>query len=368
MLQRDKLFKELSRVTHSFIKDFNKAQEFALALWAALLAESDYHNKLETFKSSYAVPSWSGSINANNAVALQQSPYTVISVDGSQIYPDRHQGFECYLINIGTVVIQYQACSTILLDSEPLVMLRENAEDVSPEAVNCYRSEEELKRALILGEQFLHHKPLVLFDGSLIMWHLEGKEKTTKEYFLTRSLEIMKNFKTHNILHAGYISMPKSKELINILRRACEMGMGIAAEGHIGLLDLLVDTTIAHFFLTPHMRSIVFKNRSISLQEYPEALQPYFFYINNGYEIVRIEIPAWIAERREDVDLIARICLDQAIKGNGYPVCLREAHEQAVVKNHDREFFYQLMHRLSQQHGYAYPTSQKSLKKRSVDI
>ncbi|MFA6065820.1 MAG: DNA double-strand break repair nuclease NurA [Candidatus Babeliaceae bacterium] len=370
MLNRDKLFKDLSQVTSSFVKDFAQGQELALALWSAMLGDPDYKQKIEQMRSSYQIPSWSGTLDTAISVPKECGDYTILSVDGSQIYPDRHQGFECSLINIGTVLIRYGSTSSVSLDSVPSVLFKDSLfeSDMSPEAINCYRSEEELTVALAASEKVRHENPLLLFDGSLIMWHLEGKEKKSKHYFLSRSLELMNKLYDMKILHAGYISLPKSKELVNIIRRAGEMGMYMSLNAHLSSLDTIVDTGITHFFLAPHARTIVFKNQSALVDAYPQHIRPHFFYLNNGYEIVRIEIPAWIAEDNNLVDRIAILSLDQAIKGNGYPVCLSEAHEQAVVKNADRDFFYDLMYRLSYQYGYAYPMSQKSLKKKMNDI
>ena len=37
------------------------------------------------------------------------------------------------------------------------------------------------------------------------------------------------------------------------------------------------------------------------------------------------------------------IIFDQTVKGGGYPVALTEAHEQAVVREADRLYFYQML-------------------------
>lgn len=56
--------------------------------------------------------------------------------------------------------------------------------------------------------------------------------------------------------------------------------------------------------------------------------------------------------------------LDQACKGNGYPVAIAEAHEQAVVKGPDRDFFYLLINKLAYDEKKRMSLSQKSMKKR----
>ena len=97
-------------------------------------------------------------------------------------------------------------------------------------------------------------------------------------------------------------------------------------------------------------------------------LIPHFFYLHTGYEIARVEIPAWIASDDAAVSLVARMLLDQSIKGRGYPVVLAEAHEQAVVKGPDRDFFYQMITKLSIERKQRILLSQKSVKKRGIGI
>ncbi|MBV8660536.1 MAG: hypothetical protein JO129_00095, partial [Candidatus Dependentiae bacterium] len=46
-----------------------------------------------------------------------------------------------------------------------------------------------------------------------------------------------------------------------------------------------------------------------------------------------------------------------------YPVCLFEAHEQAVIKAIDRDFFYRMIEKMSHQKAKSYLISQKSIKK-----
>lgn len=90
--------------------------------------------------------------------------------------------------------------------------------------------------------------------------------------------------------------------------------------------------------------------------------------MNLGNEIVRIEIPVWIAQNDGLCTLVAQVAYDQSMKGRGYPVCLAEAHEQAVVKGVDRDFFYHLLHKMSLTHGRRVVMSQKSIKKRGLGI
>jgi hypothetical protein len=87
-----------------------------------------------------------------------------------------------------------------------------------------------------------------------------------------------------------------------------------------------------------------------------------------GTEIVRIEIPGWIAQSEELVNTVARVVLDQSVKGFGYPVLIAEAHEQAVVKGPDRDFFYHLIAKMGIERNRKPIMSAKSMKKRGIGV
>ena len=155
------------------------------------------------------------------------------------------------------------------------------------------------------------------------------------------------------MLNVGYISFPKSKELVNVLRLvAADFDEQLALS--MKALSSIVDSDIASLFLEPGERTALFQTKTSLVDLYPAPIKPYFCYMNVGEEIVRIELPAWIAQNPEAVDRVCAMLLDQARKGRGYPVCLFEAHEQAVIKGTERSFFYQLLQNSMQHHNMKY--------------
>ena len=69
----------------------------------------------------------------------------------------------------------------------------------------------------------------------------------------------------------------------------------------------------------------------------------YFCYVNVGREVARIDMPEWVAEDEEILELALGMMLAQVQKGYGYPVVLAEAHNQAVVRGGDRASFFALL-------------------------
>jgi hypothetical protein len=371
MLDRAKLLKELSSVRHELFSDQSAAYECAFEMWQQICADPMIAHKARTIKSPWIMPTWLGQLGDTFTIT-PTSNYAILSVDGSQIYPDRHQAVRCFLINIGSIYIRYTQNASIALSSEPSVcsMQEEFGLDGASEIVDGLREERELRAGLqqgMLRRAEATDPLLVLFDGSLIFWHLDAKDEATRERFLASYLSILADFERAALPMASYISFPKSKELINLVRLGlCDF----KPEGNTAyqVVDQLVDAHIASHFLLPGQRTIIFQNHSSITEHYPASLKPYFFYLNAGTEVARVELPAWLALDDKAVELVSGIILDQVIKGRGYPVTLAEAHEQAVVKGPDREFFYHAVQKLGIEQQHRYLISRKSLNKRSIGI
>lgn len=376
MLDHAQLLAQLQKATDQLFVDTSSQIAEIRALWRKIAADPLMVHKLKTVTAQWPLPSWDGTLEDTTLVDRSCKDYRVFSIDGSQIYPDKHQGTNCFLINTGLVDITYgknSQNSTIKLNNKPQLFVdsNESADDsfiFSTELVNCRRQEFELQQAVEYARALpsCEEQKVFLFDGSLIFWHLDSKDLQLKQTFLSRYLMSLHQLYELKMPLAGYISLPKSKELVNIIRVALDSKI-IPSESEINC-DFVVDSTIAHFFLEPGHRTIVFKNNTSISNDYPDHLRPYFFYLHVGNEIARIEVPAWIARDEQQVNALSSIILDQSEKGRGYPVALAEAHEQAVIKGPDREFFYHLIYKLGFENKQKFLLSQKSIKKRGIGI
>lgn len=373
MLNRSKLIRVLEQSAESLFPHFSNEYEIIRASWNRIVNDPTFRYKIQQKNVPWIMPQWSGTID--DAISLEpfNKSHCIVAVDGSQIYPDRHQGSHCFLINIGSVVLAYGIPGKrVFCDSEPYLFVgnEDDISGISPDIVNCRREEYEFEAGLttscLYRDKHAESPLLFLFDGSLIFWHLETKDQHVRDTFLMRYCSTLQKLYNETILCAGYISLPRSKELINLIR--FELCGGDHKKECNSAVEHFVDSSIAHFFLKPFTRSILFKHCSAISDHYPKDIKPYFFYLHVGSEIVRIEVPAWIAHDEEKIDLIAQIIIDQAVKGRGYPVSLAEAHEQAVIKGPDRDFFYHLINKMGIERKRCHIISQKSLKKRGIGI
>lgn len=422
MLDRLKLVGQISKVSGDLFNNLAHELEIARQAWDKIIADPDFNTQILQAKSPWVLPSWDKNLNLAHKAKINHLKnhqnigldYTVISTDGSQVYPDRQMGTNCFLLNIGTVILNYSstAKSSVQLFSEPTIYTGSSDLDSLSlvELVDCKRQELELQAGLewfdtfsrapsyaeasldslqknsprtrkgdILGngEIVTDNKiselngggvTLFLIDGALIFWQLENsKSGGAKKIFWDKYLAILHALSKRKIWFAGYISLPNSKELVNLLRMSlCDLKPSLQNKPKI--LNFINDVHVASFYLQAFEYSIVFKNQTEISKLYPANLQPHFVYFNTGTEIARIEFPAWIAQDLNLVEQIMSLVADQVIKGRGYPVVLSEAHEQAVVHHSDREFFYQLLDQAGSKHGQQLTISRKLLRKKFIGI
>ncbi|MBA7611438.1 hypothetical protein ES703_18662 [subsurface metagenome] len=119
-------------------------------------------------------------------------------------------------------------------------------------------------------------------------------------------------------------------------------------------LNLLSEGERSELFISPS-----------KIQKHYGYHQVYFFYLRVDDEVARVEIPRWVALNEDLLNLVHTLVLDQCRRGQGYPVALSEAHEQAVVTAADRENFWQLVDSSMVDEHMPTLTSAKSFSKRT---
>jgi hypothetical protein len=129
-------------------------------------------------------------------------------------------------------------------------------------------------------------------------------------------------------------------------------------------VDGVQDSAIFARVLEPGERSATFVSRSSVVQRHYGDNEVRFFYLKGDEEIGRVEFPRWVEERGL-VDLVHTVVLDQCRRGQGYPVALSEAHEQAVVTGADREQFQYLVELALSEKRLSTTTSAKSRSKKT---
>lgn len=384
MLDRAQLARALNSVALNIFTDVRQLTWLTAAAWQRLTAEPAFLEQLERARRSKQLVVPVGPMGTLITHQVHEHPYDILAIDGSQIYPDHHlEGLDCFLINTGGCLFAYDKISKVTYISQPFIFTSQQAQQqyqqayFSPDLVDLIREDHEFAA---INQQVQEYKLracpfVVLFDGNLFFWHLEQKYQPIKEHFLRRYIDHLTKLYEQGVVYGGYLSGTQFSDLTQLVQQGlCENSGSSCGLGRTELYDLcsgitgMTDAQLLRYVLVPGQRTTVFACNHDLVDYYPDHSKPYFFYLNTGKEMVRIEVPAWIARDEKLLDVLCRVCLDQCAKGNGYPVALAEAHAQAVVNTSDREFFYQLVYNHSVKQNRQMTFSQKSMKKKLLGV
>lgn len=374
MLNVSKLMPQLERIP---LAASAENVDEAIARAAALLADAAAHAEEFSLKLNagrditfWPVASALQPLNMTYQVTPQAEPVTVVATDGSQITPSHHEVYNCYLLNIGKIMVSYGVDRPVIMESTP--HLFHTVEDLYPlvDRRRIYVDEAfiALERSLLelstLRDLALEAKrrslPVVaLYDGSLVQWSLDQMPEAYQLNFLQRINAVYGSFFENEIPVVGYISHSRASDIINTLRvwqcpyetSHCSSYCGQLCEEDYPCSTIwpLSDRQLFGNALTRHSRSPLFASGNLKATALEPPHHMVFTYLHTGAEVSRLEMPRWLAQNQRLLDLALSTVLAQAAKGKGYPICLAEAHNQAVITGADRaEFFQLLQHFLAQ--------------------
>ncbi len=319
--------------------------------------------------------------------------YLALAADGSSVEGDRHAPAHCYLINIGTVLLRYDSQPEAKLESHPRLYVKEDElslkdpkgtreELMEGNLLAAKRMLDEMEALLAMARATSPGTPAVaLMDGSLILWGLTGQaypDFVREELVDKGVIRVLEGFRqlalSRQIAVGAYISMPRSTDVVNALRLALCPFQPADCDKHCGAKPLyhrecdgvagVLDRELFEAILAPGERSPLYASRSSIVLKHYGGHQVYFFYVNIGDEIARVEVPQWVAQDASSLGLIHSAILDQCRKGRGYPEVLAEAHEQAVIHPQEQQLFWRMVEDSLGSRGVTSQASEKSQAKR----
>ncbi len=346
--------------------------------------------KIAASRTTWLVADLIDSLAGNYKTSPTPDDFTVLATDGSHIDVDRHRSTRCYLINIGSAVIHYGTDPGAVLDSLPrlysddeeLVVrpsgLTNREQPIEGTLLGIKRTVEECRQlSEIAAELPAGSTSLALLDGTLILWGLEAYPEFVTEALLAdgflRYLEDIRKLNgDRQLALASYISLPRSTDVVNVLRVAicphepadCDVNCPPGKTRDCDAVAGVQDRELFLNLLANGERSALFISPS-RIQKHYGVHQVCFFYLRVDGEVARVEIPRWAAEDEGLLNLAHALILDQCRRGQGYPVVLSEAHEQAVVTTADKGEFWQLVESLCLEEKILTLTSAKSFSKRT---
>lgn len=301
---------------------------------------------------------------------------TLIAADGSQIYPDRHGSLFYYAINIGAIVFHHGSGEAPIVSTDPRLFYTEDkvypgGDPVSSDLVNVERSVAEMQALanLLLAESGSGLPCLGLSDGPLLLWIERTALPSDRQAdLLAAYLACLGRLRAQSLALAGFISRPHSAEVVALLYLRQldpeQRGQvaGLSETPYRGLTDRAL-----FGFLKPGERSALFARGTAANERYrAEGHRIWFFYLNTGADIARIELPEWLVCRPQALSLIHAAVIDQCRFNNGYPYILTRADEQAVIQGEEREALEAMLVKAMLRHGLDLPELSRKAQQKQV--
>ena len=291
-------------------------------------------------------------LDAANRQAVNQRNAVLLAADGSQIAPDRHAAVLYSLVNVGAILLEpgSDKAPEVFTDSSLLYAdeLYTETGILTGEAVDLQRDISERKKLLELAKR-ISGPCVALTDGPLELWGA----KNANEGDYRRNLEIHKavlsQLQARNVTVAGYVDKPGADLVVRALEIALQPEAQLLDIRSQHLLRGVTDRWLYAGILKAGQRSAVFGMQSGSRLHYTGDLALHFFYLNVGDvkhpSLVRVEIPRWVADDKEQLNLLHSVLLQQCqVMGTRpYPYILHRAHEIAVVKFDEKQQVEQLL-------------------------
>jgi len=281
---------------------------------------------------------------------------TLIAADGSQINPDRHAAIQFSLVNVGAITMRLNSGEAPKIDTESELLF---GDDLLPNGFPLSDGMVALKRDVAERSKLdelskgIKGQVVTFTDGPVELWGAKGED--TKSYldYVEKYKGVLSRLQGRGVITAGYVDKPSADLVIRLLEimMADNDQMQKLREFHPlrGVSDRWLYGEKENPLLPPGHRSAVFKIQSSSEKNYKGGLSVHFFYLNVGTEghpwPVRVEIPKWVVDDKEKLNLLHSVLVDQCrmMGSRPYPYLLHRAHETAVVKNEEKQQIEQLL-------------------------
>ena len=301
---------------------------------------------------------------------------TLVASDGSQIYPDQHGLAFYYAINVGSVVFRHGSGEAPQVSSEPTLFYREDqvypdGRPISSDLISAERDLAEMRALadLTLDEPSAGPPRVALGDGSLLIWLQRAAiPEEEQKRILERYLGCLDRLRGENAPVAAFVSRPQSAEVVALLYLAHldpeerHSVKRLSDTGFRGLTDRALFGT-----LEPGERSALYVRGTASNREFQHRGHTvYFFYLNTGTDLARVEVPEWVARQPAKLDLVHATVYNQCTFNKGYPYVLTRADELAVILGDEREALESLIAQALLRNGLPWPELSRKAQQKQV--
>ena len=284
---------------------------------------------------------------------------TLIAADGSQAIADRHSPVQFCVINVGGIIMKLNSGETPTVEVESELFFGDSIEENGLTTDGGVALRRDLAERSIIEKLSKGRKGSVVSftDGTLEIFRAKDVDSPSMyRDTVDKYISVLSRLQGRGIVSAGYIDKPSSSLVVKLLELTQitipkEMDKLRTAPP----LKYVTDRWLFGYdnklfqLLPPGHRSAVFKIQSNAEKTYKGVLELNFFYLNVGTEKhpwpVRVEIPRWVVDDREQLNLLHAVLVDQCrmMGSKPYPYLLHRAHETAVVKNEEKQQIEQML-------------------------
>lgn len=267
---------------------------------------------------------------------------TLIAADGSQITPSRHDALSYFLINIGAISMVPESGQVPVTYTKSTLHYLEysNQGSFTGDQVNQLRDTEERTVLAELVADTSARPLITLTDGPLELWGGRDREPEQQAGFL-QNLEsykaALRQVQAAGAITAGYEDKSHRDLVVRMLEISAlpseQLATARQARPYRGVLDKDLFSTL----LQSGERSAIFEIQHQLSASYSDVLSLHFFYLNVGSSdapwLARVEIPAWVADKKESVDILHAVLMQQCriTPAAPFPYALHRADEVARV-------------------------------------
>jgi hypothetical protein len=274
---------------------------------------------------------------------------TLIAADGSQINPDRHSAVQFGLVNVGAITMRMDSGESPKIFTNTELMY---GDDLLPNGIPMSEGLVALKRDLAERSQLdelskgITGSVVTFTDGPVELWGAKGEDVTSYAECVEKYLGVLSRLQGRGVITAGYVDKPSANLVVRLLEIMSADQDQVKKLKDFHPLRAVSDRWLYgerdNPLLPPGHRSAVFKIQSSSEKKYTGVLELHFFYLNVGSVghpwPVRVEIPRWVVDDKEKLDLLHGVLVQQCnmMGSRPYPYLLHRAHETAVVRNEEK--------------------------------
>ncbi len=274
---------------------------------------------------------------------------SILAADGSQIALDRHAEVQYCLINFGAIMMEHGSAQPPVTRVESQLLYDEQlytpTGTLTDATLALLRDLNERKMLAKWAVQV--PPPVVTFtDGPIELWagRETGSEASSEfQEKLKEYLQALNQLLEMRVATAGYVDKPAANPVLRLLEIIALPESMLEDVRRQHPLRGVSDLDLFDALLKPGERSAVFAMQSPTARLYRDQLAIHFFYLNVGsYEkphLARIEVPAWVVENRQLLDVLQAVLVAQChtLGSKPYPYLLHRAHETAVVSLQERD-------------------------------